>query len=69
MIENIFTFNGADAQWDLCYSYYDVTFIKDFGGIKKGSKFSSVYVDYIEGFMDCDSDSENIEVKIELTAK
>lgn len=58
---DIFTFSGAIA-----YLFYDVSFMKDFGMIKKGQIFERVSVDFENGSMECDDGVEVYTINFEL---
>jgi len=47
-----FTWNGWDSIDVLFNSYYEVEFTEDFGVFKAGEKFSSVSVNYGEGWVE-----------------
>jgi hypothetical protein len=45
-----------ETDYDSC-NFYNVTFTADFGIVKEGDKFTSVYVDYSDGFLQLYSDN------------
>lgn len=53
-----FTWENWDMQDDLCNTYYNVVFNKDFGIIKKGEFFDSITVDYGAGVLEIDNDKD-----------
>ena len=56
-----FKWKDWDEQDVLFNSYYDVEFTEDFGSIKSGEKFSSIAVNYGEGWIEAYSE-DGLEV-------
>lgn len=64
--ENLFplTWKGWDHIDMLFNTYYDVEFTDDFGEFKKGEKYSSISINYSEGFIEAyDENGENVVKK------
>jgi hypothetical protein len=56
-----FSWNAWDQQDVLHNTYYNVEFLEDFGPFKKGEKFTSIDVNYGEGFIEAyDDKGENV---------
>lgn len=47
-----FIWENWDLQDVLLHTYYNVTFVEDFGKIEKGEKFDSLNVDYGKGIIE-----------------
>lgn len=47
-----FTWEGWDQADNLIFSYYNVSWISDFGIFKKGDSFSSLTVDFDNGLVE-----------------
>jgi hypothetical protein len=59
---------GWDIQDTMTFSFYNCEILQDFGYLRKGEEYSSIYVDYENGeltpFDDNDQEMEVIKMKL-----
>lgn len=59
---------GWDKQDTMSFSFYDCEIIQDFGYLKKGERYSTIFVDYEYGELtpldDNDQEMEAIKMKL-----
>lgn len=67
MKKELFAWDGWDEHDTMDFSFYSCKMIKDFGPLKKGEEYDTIYISYEKGIIEATDDEGKTLHKVKFT--